>query len=157
MHYDYLIVGCGLFGSVFAQQAAAAGKRCLMIEKDNHIAGHIHSAKIEDIDVHVFGAHIFHTTNERVWSYVNQFATFNRFTNAPIANYKGKLFNLPFNMNTFYQMWGVTTPAEALAKLEQQRAEIQGEPANLEEQAIKLVGRDIYETLIKSYTEKQWG
>ncbi|NJP39854.1 UDP-galactopyranose mutase [Oscillospiraceae bacterium HV4-5-C5C] len=157
MIYDYLIVGCGLFGATFAHQATAAGKTCLIIEKSHHIAGHIHSAKVADIDVHVFGAHIFHTGNERVWAYVNQFATFNRFTNAPIANYKGKIYNLPFNMNTFYQMWGVTTPAEALAKLEEQRAEVQGEPANLEEQAIKLVGRDIYETLIKDYTEKQWG
>ena len=158
MQYDYLIVGAGLFGSVFAHEAAAAGKRCLVIDKRGHIAGNIYTEDVEGIAVHRYGAHIFHTNNKEVWDYVNRFATFNRYTNSPVANYKGELYNLPFNMNTFTKMWGVITPAEAEAKIAEQRAaHYTAEPKNLEEQAINLVGTDIYEKLIKGYTEKQWG
>ncbi len=156
-HYDYLIVGSGLFGAVVAHEAAKAGKTCLVLEKRDHTGGNVHCEMVEDIVVHQYGAHIFHTNNKAVWDYVNELAEFNRYTNSPIANYKGEIYNLPFNMNTFRAMWGVRTPAEALAKIEAQRAEIQTEPKNLEEQAISLVGRDIYEKLIKGYTEKQWG
>lgn len=156
--YDYLVVGAGLFGAVFAQQAMARGKSVLVIDKRSHIAGNCYTEKVDGIDVHRYGAHIFHTNNDEVWRYVNQFASFNRFTNSPVANYHGKLYSLPFNMNTFHQMWGVVTPEEARAKIEQQRREANiTEPRNLEEQAIALVGRDIYETLVKDYTEKQWG
>lgn len=156
--YDYLIVGAGLFGAVFAHEATAAGKRCLVIDKRDHIAGNIYTEEIEGIAVHRYGAHIFHTNNQEVWDYVNRFARFNRYTNSPVANYKGELYNMPFNMNTFNKMWGVITPAEAQAKIEAQRAEHYTEhPRNLEEQAINLVGMDIYEKLIKGYTEKQWG
>lgn len=155
--YDYLIVGAGLFGAVFAHEATKQGKKCLVIDKRCHIAGNIYTENIEGINVHRYGAHIFHTDNKKIWDYVNQFADFNNYINTPIANYKGKLFNMPFNMHTFYEMWGVTTPAEAEAKINEQRAEIKGEPKNLEEQAISLVGRDIYKTLVKGYTEKQWG
>lgn len=156
--YDYLIVGAGLFGSVFAWKARQAGKKCLVIDVRPHIAGNIYTEKVEGIDVHRYGAHIFHTNNEEVWKFINQFGEFNNFVNSPVANYQGKLYNLPFNMNTFYAMWGVTTPAEAAAKIAEQR-EAAGitEPKNLEEQAISLVGRDIYKKLIKGYTEKQWG
>ena len=156
--YDYLIVGAGLFGAVFAHEAHKRGKRCLVVEKRNHIAGNVYTEEVEGIQVHKYGAHIFHTSNEHVWKYVNQFARFNHFVNSPVANYKGKLYNLPFNMNTFYQMWGVKTPAEAQAKIAEQR-KVAGiiEPKNLEEQAISLVGEDIYRILIKGYTEKQWG
>ena len=155
--YDYLIVGAGLFGAVFAHEAKRVGKHCLVIDKRNHRGGNIYCEDIEGIHVHKYGAHIFHTDNKEVWDYVNQFAVFNRYTNSPVANYKGELYNLPFNMNTFNKMWGVVTPEEAAAKIEEQRKEITGEPKNLEEQAISLVGRDIYEKLIKGYTEKQWG
>ncbi len=156
--YDYLVVGAGLFGAVFAQQAAAAGKKVLILDKRPHIAGNVYTEPVEGIQVHKYGAHIFHTNNREVWDYVNQFTDFNRFTNAPVANYKGRLFSLPFNMYTFNQMWGVTTPQEAEAELSRQRAEAgTGEPQNLEEQALRLVGRDIYETLVKGYTQKQWG
>jgi UDP-galactopyranose mutase len=156
--YDYLIVGAGLFGSTFAYMARKAGKSCLVIDKRPHTGGNIYCEDEDGIHVHKYGAHIFHTKNREVWQFVNSLAEFNRYTNSPIANYKGRLYNLPFNMNTFYQMWGVKTPAEALAKINEQRAEMNGrEPQNLEEQAISLVGRDIYETLIKGYTEKQWG
>ena len=156
--YDYLIVGAGLFGAVFAQQATKAGKSCLVIDKRDHIAGNIYTENVEGINVHRYGAHIFHTNNKEVWDYVNQFAVFNRYTNSPVANYKGELYNLPFNMNTFNKMWGVVTPAEAEAKIEEQRAaHFTAEPKNLEEQAINLVGTDIYEKLVKHYTEKQWG
>ncbi|MGN0620895.1 MAG: UDP-galactopyranose mutase [Porcipelethomonas sp.] len=157
MKYDYLIVGSGLYGAVFAQQAKAAGKSVLVIDKRPNIAGNVYTEKIEGINVHKYGAHIFHTNNKEVWDYVNRFAVFNRFTNSPVANYKGELYSLPFNMYTFNKMWGVVTPQEAAAKIEEQRKEITGEPKNLEEQAISLVGRDIYEKLIKGYTEKQWG
>jgi UDP-galactopyranose mutase len=157
--YDYLIVGAGLFGSVFAQQMTLKGKKCLVIEKRNHIAGNVYTEKQEDIQVHKYGAHIFHTSDKKVWDYVNSFVEFNRYTNSPIANYKGKLYNLPFNMNTFYQLWGVKTPEEAQKKIEEQKAEFSyiKEPRNLEEQALILGGKDIYEKLIKGYTEKQWG
>ena len=155
--YDYLIVGAGLFGAVFAHEAKERGKKVLVIDKRPNIAGNVYTEKTEGINVHKYGAHIFHTNNKRVWDYVNNFAEFNRFTNSPVANYKGELFSLPFNMYTFNKMWGVVTPDEAMAKIEQQRAEIKGEPRNLEEQAVSLVGRDIYEKLIKGYTEKQWG
>ena len=156
--YDYLIVGAGLFGATFAQKMTERGKRCLVIDRRAHIAGNVYTKPIEGIDVHVYGAHIFHTSDEQVWQYVNRFATFNRYTNAPVANYRGQLYNLPFNMNTFYQMWGVITPAEAMAKIEEQRAAYDArEPQNLEEQAIRLVGTDMYERLVKGYTEKQWG
>lgn len=158
MKFDYLIVGAGLFGAVFAHEAKKRGKRCLIVEKRSHIAGNIYTEDIEGIQVHQYGAHIFHTSNDEVWRYVNQFARFNHFVNSPIANFKGKLYNLPFNMNTFYQMWGVKTPAEAAHKIEEQRkAAGIVEPKNLEEQAISLVGEDIYRILIKGYTEKQWG
>ena len=157
-HYEYLIVGAGLFGAVFAQKAKEAGKTCLVIDKRDHIAGNIYTENVEGINVHRYGAHIFHTNNKEVWEYVNRFAEFNRYTNCPVANYKGELYNLPFNMNTFNRMWGVVTPAEAAAKIEEQRAaHYTAEPKNLEEQAISLVGTDIYEKLIKGYTEKQWG
>lgn len=155
--YDYLIVGAGLFGAVFAREATDAGKKCLVIDKRDHIAGNIYSEDIEGIQVHKYGPHIFHTDIDKVWKYVNRFAKFNHFRYEPIANYKGQLYNLPFNMNTFHQMWGVNTPEEAQAKIDEQKAEIMREPQNLEEQAISLVGRDIYEKLIKEYTEKQWG
>ena len=155
--YDYLIVGAGLYGAVFARQMTDAGKKCLVIEKRDHIAGNIYTEKQEGIDVHCYGAHIFHTSNRAVWDYVNRFAAFNHFVNSPIANYKGEIYNMPFNMNTFAKMFGIATPEEAKEVLEQQRAEIQGEPKNLEEQAISLVGRQIYEKLVKGYTEKQWG
>lgn len=157
--YDYLIIGAGLFGAVFAHEAKQAGKRCLVIDKRPHRGGNIYCEKINDINVHKYGAHIFHTDNKEVWDYVNQFVTFNRFTNSPLACYEGKLYNLPFNMNTFYQLWGVKTPLEAKEKIEQQRAEYThiDQPDNLEEQAMKLCGKDIYQTLIKGYTEKQWG
>lgn len=155
--YDILIVGSGLYGAVYAREATNLGKRVLVIDKRNHIAGNIYTEKIEGIHVHKYGAHIFHTNNKIVWDYVNHFAVFNRFTNSPIANYKGEIYSLPFNMLTFSKMWGVVTPEQALEKIEEQRKEIKGEPKNLEEQAISLVGRDIYEKLIKGYTEKQWG
>lgn len=157
-NYDFLIVGAGLYGAVFAHKARKAGKSCLIIDKRSHIAGNIYTEKIEDIHVHKYGAHIFHTNNKEVWEFVNQFAEFNRYTNSPVANYHGEIYNLPFNMNTFNKMWGVTTPAEAKEKIELQRRESYVEhPQNLEEQAINLVGRDIYEKLIRGYTEKQWG
>ena len=156
--YDYLVVGAGLYGAVFAEQAKKAGKSVLVIDKRDHIAGNVYTENVEDINVHVYGAHIFHTNNKRVWDYVNRFAEFNRFTNSPVANYKGELYSLPFNMYTFNKMWGVVTPQEAAAKIEEQRAAAGiAEPKNLEEQAISLVGTDIYEKLIKGYTEKQWG
>lgn len=158
MKYDYLIVGAGLFGAVFAHEMTKAGKKCLIIEKRDHIAGNAYTELKENINVHKYGAHIFHTNNKEVWEYINQFADFNRFTNSPVANYKGELYNLPFNMNTFYQMWGVKTPTEAKDKIEEQKAEAKVEnPQNLEEQAISLIGKDIYEKLVKGYTEKQWG
>jgi len=155
--YDYLVVGSGLFGAVFARQATDAGKKVLVIDKRPNIAGNVYTEKVEGINFHKYGAHIFHTNNSEVWNYVNRFATFNRFTNSPVANYKGELYSMPFNMYTFNKMWGVVTPEEAAAKIEEQRQEITGEPQNLEEQAISLVGRDIYEKLVKGYTEKQWG
>ena len=160
--FDYLIVGSGLFGATFAFFAKQTGKRCLVIDKRSHVGGNVYCEKIEGINVHKYGAHIFHTSNKQVWDFVNSFVPFNRYTNCPVANYKGKLYNLPFNMNTFHQMWGVVTPEEAQAIIVKQRKEamtaIQGrEPGNLEEQALVLVGRDIYERLIKGYTEKQWG
>ena len=155
--YDYLVVGSGLFGAVFARQATDAGKKVLVIDKRPNIAGNVYTEKVEGINFHKYGAHIFHTNNTEVWNYVNRFATFNRFTNSPVANYKGELYSMPFNMYTFNKMWGVVTPEEAAAKIEEQRQEITGEPKNLEEQAISLVGRDIYEKLVKGYTEKQWG
>ncbi len=155
--YDYLIVGAGLYGAVCARELADAGKSVLVIDKRDHIAGNVYTEKIEGINVHKYGAHIFHTNNKNVWDYIQRFATFNRFTNSPVANYKGELYSLPFNMYTFNKMWGVVTPEEAAAKIAEQRKEITGEPQNLEEQAISLVGRDIYEKLIKGYTEKQWG
>ena len=156
--YDYLVIGAGLFGATFAYEAAKRGKRVKVIEKRNHIAGNIYTKEVDGIQVHQYGAHIFHTSNKEVWDYVNQFAEFNRYTNSPVANYKGQMYNLPFNMNTFSQVWGVRTPAEAMAKINKQRQEMAGkEPQNLEEQAISLIGRDIYEKLIKGYTEKQWG
>lgn len=155
--YDYLVVGSGLFGAVFARQATDAGKKVLVIDKRPNIAGNVYTEKVEGINFHKYGAHIFHTNNSEVWNYVNRFATFNRFTNSLVANYKGELYSMPFNMYTFNKMWGVVTPEEAAAKIEEQRQEITGEPQNLEEQAISLVGRDIYEKLVKGYTEKQWG
>ena len=158
MKYDYLIVGAGLFGAVFAHEAVKAGKTVLVVDKRPHIAGNVYTEDVEDIHVHKYGAHIFHTNNRTVWNYVNQFAEFNRFTNSPVANYHGELYSLPFNMYTFNQMWGVVTPEEAAAKIEEQRkAAGITNPQNLEEQAISLVGTDIYEKLIKGYTEKQWG
>ena len=156
--YDYLIVGAGLFGAVFAQEARKAGRRCLVIDRRSHIAGNVYTEQVEGINVHRYGAHIFHTNSREVWNYVGQFAEFNRYTNSPIANYHGEIYNMPFNMNTFNRMWGVVTPAEAKAKIEQQRAAAGiTEPKNLEEQAISLVGTDIYEKLVKGYTAKQWG
>ena len=155
--YDYLVVGAGLFGSVFAREAKDKGYSVLVVDKRDHIAGNVYTRKVEGINFHQYGAHIFHTNNKEVWDYVNKFITFNRFTNSPVANYKGELYSLPFNMYTFNKMWGVITPDEAKAKIEEQRKEIMGEPHDLEEQAISLVGRDIYEKLIKGYTEKQWG
>ena len=158
MKYDYLIVGAGLFGSVFAYEMTKKGKKCLVIEKRSHIGGNVYTELEENINVHKYGAHIFHTNNKEVWEYINQFAEFNRYTNSPVAYYKGQLYNLPFNMNTFYQMWGVKTPSEAKAKIDEQKAESNIEnPKNLEEQAISLIGKDIYEKLVKGYTEKQWG
>lgn len=170
MKYDYLIVGSGLFGATFAYRAKKAGKKCLVIDKRPQLGGNVYCVEIEGIHVHKYGAHIFHTSNKKVWDFVNSLVEFNRYTNCPVAIYKGKLYNLPFNMNTFYQMWGVTTPMEAMAKIEEQRAEyreelkaknekqgLSDEPHNLEEQAMLLVGRDIYERLVKKYTEKQWG
>ena len=157
-HYDYLVVGAGLFGAVFARQAVDAGKSVLVIERRDHIAGNVYTKPVEGINVHVYGAHIFHTNDRQVWDYVNQFAEFNRFTNSPVANYHGELYSLPFNMYTFNQMWGVVTPQQAQAKImEQRQAAGITEPKNLEEQAISLVGTDIYEKLVKGYTEKQWG
>lgn len=161
-HYDYLIVGSGLFGATFAYRAKKAGKKCLVIDKRPHLGGNVYCENCEGINVHKYGAHIFHTNNKKVWNFVNSIVEFNRYTNSPVANYKGKLYNLPFNMNTFYQMWGVTTPKEAQAKIDEQKAEaiaaLNGkEPQNLEEQALTLVGKDIFYTLIKEYTEKQWG
>ncbi|MDY3108639.1 MAG: UDP-galactopyranose mutase [Lachnospiraceae bacterium] len=155
--YDYVIVGAGLYGAVFAHEAASKGKSVLVLEKRSHIGGNVYTEKVEGISVHKYGAHIFHTNNKEVWDYVNQFAAFNRYTNSPVANYKGDLYSLPFNMYTFNKMWGVVTPGQAEAKIAEQKQEIQGEPKNLEEQAIALVGRDIYEKLVKGYTEKQWG
>ena len=158
MLYDYIIVGSGLFGAVFAHEATKVGKHCLILERRSHIGGNVYTKELEGIQVHEYGAHIFHTTNEKVWNYMNQFAKFNRFTNSPLACYKDEMYNLPFNMNTFHKLWGVKTPKEAKEKIKEQiqEAGIQ-EPKNLEEQAIKLVGIDIYERLIKGYTEKQWG
>ena len=156
--YDYLIVGAGLFGAVFAREMTDAGKRCLVVDKRGHVAGNACTETVEGIAVHRYGAHIFHTNDDAVWAYINRFGRFNRFTNSPIANYRGELYNLPFNMNTFHQMWGVTTPAQAREEiLRQQQAVGNEEPQNLEEQAIRLVGRDIYEKLVKGYTQKQWG
>ncbi|MGH1586272.1 UDP-galactopyranose mutase [Lactiplantibacillus plantarum] len=157
--YDYLVVGAGLFGAVFAHEAALRGKHVKVIEKRDHIAGNIYTKEVDGIQVHQYGAHIFHTSDKQIWEYVNQFAEFNRYTNSPIANYKGHMYNLPFNMNTFSELWGVRTPAEAQAKIQEQKdaAQLSGEPKNLEEQAISLIGTDIYEKLIKGYTEKQWG
>ena len=155
--YDYLVVGSGLYGAVFAREARARGKSVLVVDKRPHIAGNVYTKNVEGINVHVYGAHIFHTNDKRVWDYITGFAEFNRFTNSPIANYKGELYSLPFNMYTFHQMWGVVTPEEAEAVINRQRGEITGTPRNLEEQAISLVGRDIFEKLIKGYTEKQWG
>lgn len=160
--YDYLIVGTGLFGSIFAYEANKKGKKCLVIDKRSHVGGNIYTENIDGINVHKYGAHIFHTSNKEVWEYINQFAEFNRFTNSPIANYKGNLYNLPFNMNTFHELFGVNTPNEAEEKLEEERKEFKSklngrEPANVEEQAMSLIGKTVYETLIKGYTEKQWG
>lgn len=162
MNYDYLIVGSGLFGATFAYRAKQMGKKCLVIDKRSHLGGNLFCENIEGINVHKYGAHIFHTSNKAVWDFVNSFVPFNRYTNSPVANYNGKIYNLPFNMNTFSQMWGVTTPEEAKAKIEEQKAEaiaaLDGrEPKNLEEQALILVGKDVFEKLIKEYTEKQWG
>lgn len=157
-HYDYVIVGSGLFAGTFAHAATLKGKRCLVVEKRPYLGGNIYCEKIEDINVHKYGAHIFHTSNRRVWDFVNSFVSFNRYTNSPVANYKGEMYNMPFNMNTFSKMWSdVRTPEEAKAKIAEQRAKITGEPQNLEEQAISLVGEDIYKKLVKGYTEKQWG
>ena len=155
--FNYLIVGSGLYGATIAQQAKKAGKSVLVIDKRPNVGGNIYTEKVEGINVHKYGAHIFHTNNKEVWDYVTSFVDFNRFTNSPVANYKGELYSMPFNMYTFNKMWGVVTPEEAAAKIEEQKKEITGEPKNLEEQAISLVGRDIYEKLVKGYTEKQWG
>ena len=156
--YDYLVVGAGLYGAVFAHEAKKRGKSVLVLEKRPHVAGNVYCEDVEGIKVHTYGAHIFHTNNTEVWEYLNQFTSFNRFTNSPVANYKGELYSLPFNMHTFNKMWGVVTPEEAMAKIEEQKAEMAGkEPQNLEEQAISLIGRDIFEKLVKGYTEKQWG
>ena len=155
--FDYIIVGSGLFGAVFAYEAKKRGKKCLVVEKRDHIGGNIYCENIEGVTVHKYGAHIFHTSNKQVWDYVNSLCEFNRFTNSPIANYYGEIYNLPFNMNTFSKLWGIFTPDEAKAKIEEQSSKIKGEPKNLEEQAISLVGEDIYLKLVKGYTEKQWG
>ncbi|WP_291596248.1 UDP-galactopyranose mutase [Bacteroides sp.] len=163
--YDYLIVGGGLYGSTFAYKARQNGKKCLVIDRRTHLGGNIYCEKVEDINVHKYGAHIFHTSDKKIWDFVNSIVEFNRYTNSPVANYKGRLYNLPFNMNTFYQMWGVTTPELALSKIEEQKFEAVtwmknkgiAVPRNLEEQALALIGRDMYETLVKGYTEKQWG
>lgn len=157
MKYDYLVVGSGLYGAIFAHEAKKAGKSVLVVDKRSNVAGNIYTEKQDGINVHMYGAHIFHTNNKKVWDYITQFAEFNRFTNSPIANYRGELYSMPFNMYTFNKIWGVVTPEEAVAKIEEQKKEITEEPKNLEEQAISLVGRDIYEKLIKGYTEKQWG
>ena len=157
MNYNYLIIGSGLYGATIAQQAKKAGKSVLVIDKRPNVGGNIYTEKVEGINVHKYGAHIFHANNKEVWDYVTSFVDFNRFTNSPVANYKGELYSMPFNMYTFNKMWGVVTPEEAAAKIEEQKKEITGEPKNLEEQAISLVGRDIYEKLVKGYTEKQWG
>ena len=155
--YDYLLVGSGLYSGVFAWYAKQKGKTCLVVEKRDHIGGNVYCEDVEGIHVHKYGAHIFHTSNRKVWDFVNSLAEFNRYTNSPVANFKGEMYNMPFNMNTFSKMWGISTPAQAKAKIEEQRAGVTGEPKNLEEQAISLVGRDIYEKLVKGYTEKQWG
>lgn len=155
--YDYILVGSGLYAGVFAWYAKKQGKTCLVLEKRDHIGGNIYCEDVEDIHVHKYGAHIFHTSNKKVWEFVNSLAEFNRYTNSPVANYKGEMYNMPFNMNTFSKMWNISTPAQAKAIIEEQKKEIQGEPKNLEEQAISLVGREIYEKLVKGYTEKQWG
>ncbi|MBR6486068.1 MAG: UDP-galactopyranose mutase, partial [Lachnospiraceae bacterium] len=163
--YDYLIVGAGLFGSIFAHEANKAGKKCLVIDRRSHIGGNVYTQEVEGINVHKYGAHIFHTSNKKVWDYVNSFAEFNRYTNSPVARYKDELYNLPFNMNTFHQLWGVRTPDEARARIEEQKKEALdamkaagvSEPRNLKEQALTLIGRDIYEKLVEGYTEKQWG
>lgn len=158
MKYDYLVVGAGLYGAVFAYEAKKAGKTCLVIDRREHIAGNVYCENVDGINVHKYGAHIFHTSSKEVWEYINQFAEFNNYINSPVAVYKDELYNLPFNMNTFSKMWGIKTPAEAKAKIDEQRAELQiTEPKNLEEQALSLAGRDVYEKLIKGYTEKQWG
>ena len=157
MKYNYIVVGSGLYGAIFAHEAKAKGKSVLVVDKRPNIAGNVYTEKQEGINVHMYGAHIFHTNDKRVWNYITQFAEFNRFTNSPVANYKGELYSMPFNMYTFNKMWGVVTPEEATTKIEEQKKEITGEPKNLEEQAISLVGRDIYEKLVKGYTEKQWG
>ncbi|MFV0240694.1 MAG: UDP-galactopyranose mutase [Lacrimispora sphenoides] len=155
--YDYVLVGGGLYSGVFAYLARQKGKKCLVVEKRDHMGGNIFCEETEGIHVHRYGAHIFHTSNKKVWQFVNELAEFNRYTNSPVANFKGEMYNMPFNMNTFSKMWGISTPAEAKAKIEEQKASVTGEPRNLEEQAISLVGRDIYEKLVKGYTEKQWG
>lgn len=155
--YDYLLVGSGLFSAIFANEAKKRGKKCLVLEKRNHVGGNIYCENIDGINVHKYGAHIFHTSDKDIWNYVNNIVEFNRFTNSPVANYKGEMYNLPFNMNTFSKLWGIRTPDEAKAIIARQRSTIKGEPKNLEEQAISLVGTDIYEKLIKGYTEKQWG
>lgn len=158
MKYDYLVVGTGLFGAIFAYEANKRGKKCLVIDKRNHVAGNIYTENIEGINVHKYGAHIFHTSNEEVWDYIQQFVKFNRYTNSPIANYKGEIYNMPFNMNTFNKLWGVITPKEAKEKIEEEKIQAGiEEPKNLEEQAISLVGKTIYEKLVKGYTERQWG
>ena len=158
MKYDYLIVGSGLFGSIFAYEANKKGKTCLVIDKRSHVGGNIYTQEVEGIHVHKYGAHIFHTSNKEVWDYIQQFAQFNRYTNSPIANYKGEIYNMPFNMNTFNKLWGVVTPEQAKEKIDEQIKESGiTEPQNLEEQAISLVGKDIYEKLVKGYTQKQWG
>ena len=155
--YDYVLVGSGLFAGVFAYFARKQGKSVLVVEKRDHIGGNVYCENVEGINVHKYGAHIFHTSNRKVWDFVNSLAEFNRYTNSPVANYKGEMYNMPFNMNTFSKMWGISTPDEAKAIIAEQRACIQGEPKNLEEQAISLVGTDIYRKLVKGYTEKQWG
>ena len=156
MEYDYLIVGAGFFGAVFAHEATARGKKCLVVEKRDHIGGNCYTEMVEGIAVHRYGAHIFHTSDKAVWSYIGQFAEFNNYVNSPIANYKGEIYNMPFNMNTFSRLWGISTPKEAKEIIDRQKGAIT-DPQNLEEQAISLVGRDIYEKLVKGYTEKQWG
>ena len=155
--YDYLIVGAGFFGAVFAHEAQKQGKRCLVVERRGHIRGNCYTADVESIHVHRYGAHIFHTSDQQIWTYINQFCTFNNYVNSPIANYRGEIYNMPFNMNTFSRLWNISTPAEAKAIIDAQRADAPAQPQNLEEQAISLVGRDIYEKLVKGYTEKQWG